>query len=157
MTRQFQSPACSMHELDDVQLGFAGKPEIVAFLNLLLEAERAGAAVARRSATSAGSVPLGPLLKDVQRDELRWCRMLTRNLRLLGESPSKSVGSFYGKAMAIDALPERVKFLNRGQGWVVRRLNEMLPRIQDQRLHADLLDMLRAHELNIERVDKTLA
>jgi nitronate monooxygenase len=145
-----------MHELGDVQLGFAGKPEIAAFLNLLLEAERAGAAVARRSAASAGTLSLGPLLKDVHRDELRWCRMLTRNLRSLGELPSKTVGSFYGKAMAIDALSERMKFLNRGQGWVVRKLSEMLPRIRDPKLHADLVEMLRAHELNIELVDKAL-
>jgi nitronate monooxygenase len=30
------------------------------------------------------------------------------------------VGAFYGKAMAIADLSERVAFLNRGQGWVAK-------------------------------------
>jgi hypothetical protein len=60
------------------------------------------------------------------------------------------VGAFYGKAMAIDELRERIVFLNRGQGWVVRRLREILPRVRDEQLHADLSEMLQSHEVNIE-------
>ena len=41
------SPACSMHEADDVYMGYAGKDEIVGLLNELLEAERTCARVAR--------------------------------------------------------------------------------------------------------------
>jgi hypothetical protein len=36
------SPACSMHEADDGYMGYVTKDELVAFLNELLEAERAG-------------------------------------------------------------------------------------------------------------------
>jgi len=43
--------------------------------------------------------------------------------------------------------------LNRGQGWVVRKLREMLPRVRDSGLHADLCEMLRSHEINIERLN----
>jgi Domain of unknown function (DUF6306) len=38
---------------------------------------------------------------------------------------------------------------NPGQGWVVRKLRELLPRVHDNSLHADLSDMLRSHEANI--------
>ena len=51
--------------------------------------------------------------------------------------------------MAISDLGERIAFLNRGQGWVVRKLRELLPRVRDNSLHADLSEMLRSHEANI--------
>ena len=59
------------------------------------------------------------------------------------------VGALYDKAMAIADLSERVAFLNRGQGWVVRKLREILPRVRDDRLHADFAEMLQSHEANI--------
>jgi predicted metal-dependent hydrolase len=62
---------------------------------------------------------------------------------------SSTVGAFYGKAMAIPDLGERIVFLNRGQGWVVRKLREMLPRVRDNQLHADVSEMLRSHEAKI--------
>jgi hypothetical protein len=36
---ELSSPACAMHEADDAYMGYAGKDELVAFLNALLEAE----------------------------------------------------------------------------------------------------------------------
>jgi hypothetical protein len=33
--------------------------------------------------------------------------------------------------------------------WVVRKLRELLPRVRDNSLHADLSEMLRSHEANI--------
>jgi len=64
------------------------------------------------------------------------------------------MGAFYEKAMAIVELGERLKFLNRGQGWVVKKLKEILPRVRDDRLHADLAEMLRLHEVNIARTNE---
>jgi nitronate monooxygenase len=54
-----------------------------------------------------------------------------------------------GKRWPITDLKERIIFLNRGQGWVVRKLREILPRIRDNHLQADLNEMLRSHEANI--------
>jgi nitronate monooxygenase len=51
--------------------------------------------------------------------------------------------------MAIGDLRERVAYVNRGQGWVVRKLRDLLPRVRDDRLHGDLGEMLRSHEANI--------
>ncbi len=75
--------------------------------------------------------------------------MLHRHLKALGAAPSSKVGAFYDKAMAIPDLTQRLAFLNRGQGWVVRKLREILPRVRDNALHADLAEMLRSHETNI--------
>ena len=43
------SPACLAHEADDAYMGYATKDELGAFLNELLEAERAGTGVALKS------------------------------------------------------------------------------------------------------------
>jgi nitronate monooxygenase len=55
------------------------------------------------------------------RDEARWCAMLLKQLKALGVPASNRIGAFEEKALAIDALPERIAFLNRGQGWVVKK------------------------------------
>jgi hypothetical protein len=151
------SPACSMHEADDVYMGYMTQDELIAFLNELLEAERAGARVTLDSARAAGSGPVAQLMSDIQRDEARWCAMLARHLKVLGVTPSARVGAFYEKAIAIADLSERIAFLNRGQGWVVRKLREALPRIRNDRVHADLAEMLRSHEANIRLANETLS
>jgi hypothetical protein len=143
------SPACSMHGADDVYMGYADKNELIIFLNELLEAERAGARVTLESARAVGDGPIAELMRTIQRDEARWCGILLRHLERAGQAPSSKVGAFYGKAMAIADLGERITFLNRGQGWVVRKLREMLPRVRDNQLHTDLTEMLRSHEANI--------
>jgi nitronate monooxygenase len=147
---EFSSPACLMHEASDAYMGYAGKDELTTFLNELIEAERAGARVTRESARAAGTGPLVELLRTVQRDEARWCAMLVRHVKALGERPSPETGAFYGTAMAVADLRERIGFLNRGQGWVVRKLRQMVPRVRNSELHADLSEMLRSHEINIE-------
>lgn len=112
---EVSSPACSMPEADDAYMGYAGKDELTALLNELLEAERAGARVTLESARAAGSGLIAELMWRIQRDEARWCAMLADHVRLLGGSPTPTVGAFYGKAMAIVDLGERI---NRGQaGW----------------------------------------
>jgi len=143
------SPACSMHEADDGYMGYATKDELVAFLNELLEAERAGARVTLETARGAGVPQIAELMLTIQKDEARWCAMLSRHLKALGTAPSTRTGAFYDKAMAIADLGDRLTFLNRGQGWVVRKLREALPRVRDDNLHRDLADMLQSHEANI--------
>ena len=137
-------------------MGFATRAEIAAFLNELLEAERAGTGVALKSAQAADGTPYGDLLRDIHKDEARWCAMLLKQLKALGEPASPRIGAFQEKAMAIPGLAERIAFLNRGQGWVVRKLGEMLPKVRDDSLHKDLADMLRSHETNIARANEAL-
>jgi nitronate monooxygenase len=96
---------------------------------------------------------LATLVQDIQRDEVRWCGMLMRTIRLMEGTASGTTGAFWGKAMAIPDLAQRLRFLNRGQAWVVRRLQALIPRIADAQVRTDLALMLEAHRQNIERVD----
>ncbi len=155
-TNEPSSPACLAHEADDAYMGFAPRAEIAAFLNELLEAERAGTGVALKSAAAAGGRPYADLLGDIHRDEARWCAMLLKQLKALGEPASPRVGAFQEKCLAIEGMAERIAFLNRGQGWVVRKLKEMIPKVRDDALHRDLGEMLRSHEVNISRANEAL-
>ena len=52
--------------------------------------------------------------------------------------------------MALTDPGARLDLLNRGQGWVVRKLRDVLPRVRDIDLRRDLQEMLAVHERNIE-------
>lgn len=148
------SPACSAHEAGDAYMGFAPRDELVAFLNTLLEAERAGARICQRTsheARDAGDQTLAGLMAALRDDEAHWCAVLTKAIRDLEGEPSTATGAFFDKAAAIGDLRERVKFINRGQGWVVRELRKALPRIRDDALHAQMTAMLAGHEANIAK------
>ena len=82
---EVNSPARSMHHADEAYMGYAGTDELVSFLNELLEAERAGARVTFESARAAGSAEIAELMRAIQRDEARWCGMLLRHLKALGD------------------------------------------------------------------------
>ncbi len=138
-------------------MGYATPAELAAFLNELLEAERAGSRVTLESAREAGSGAVADLMTAIQRDEARWCAMLLSHIERLGAKPTATTGAFYGKAMAIAAMSDRIAFLNRGQGWVVKKLRGMLPKVRDDKLHADLKAMLEAHVANIALADRILA
>lgn len=131
----------------------ASRDEVLAALNELLEAERAGARVAMETARDMPPGALTTLVQDVHKDEVRWCGMLMRTIQALEGTPSSATGAFWGKAMAIPDLEQRLSFLNRGQAWVVRRLEALIPRVQDAQVRTDLGVMLEAHHRNIERVD----
>ena len=127
----------------------AARDALVAVLNELLEAERAGAQVTLETARQAEKPAIVQLMQHIQHDEARWCAMLLQQIRALGSTASPRVGAFYDKAMAIDDIPERITFLNRGQGWVVRKLRELIPQVSDPALSADLHHMLSSHVANI--------
>lgn len=78
---EVSSPACVMHEADDAYRDFAGRGEVLAFLNGLLEAERAGARVTLETARAADNKTIAELMRTIQRDEARWCAMLARYAR----------------------------------------------------------------------------
>ena len=127
----------------------ASQEALVAILNELLEAERAGAKVTLETARQAEQPAVAQLMQHIQHDEARWCAMLLQQIRALGGTASPRVGAFYDKAMAIDDIAERITFLNRGQGWVVRKLRELIPQVSDASLKADLDSMLSSHVANI--------
>lgn len=134
-----------------------GPEELLASLNELLEAERAGARVAHETAEQMGvDHPMHGMVVDIQHDEVRWCGMLMRVIRALPATPSAQTGGFHSKAMAIAGLGERLAFLNRGQAWVVRRLQALIPQVSNAQVRTELQSMLDAHVGNIERVEQRL-
>lgn len=150
------SPVCSAPDADDIYMGYAGGEEVLNSLQELLEAERAGARVALASSKVSSPGAYGALMKAVRADEARWCAMLSREIKRLAGTPSRKTGSFYGKAMAIGDPLQRLAFLNRGQDWVVRRLEALAPRIRDNRLHQQLHSMLDRHRSNIDLAEALL-
>ena len=138
---------------NQLSLDETARAELLAALNELLEAERAGARVAMETGREIHSQELAALVADIHKDEVHWCGMLMRTIKSLGATPSSATGAFHGKAMAIPDVDDRLKFLNRGQAWVVRKLEALLPRLDVPQARADLEAMLQAHRQNIERVE----
>lgn len=156
MTKERASPVCYAAEASDAYMGYADRDEILTALNELLEAERAGARVALDSSKAKDPEGYTELMQHVRKDEAHWCAMLTRQIQLLGGTPSRKTGAFRGKAMAIQGPVERLEFLNRGQLWVVRKLEKLMPRIRDDALHADLKGMAEKHRANIDLAETFL-
>src|SRR3954451_24568125 len=86
--------------------------ELGELLNLLLEAERAGAKLL--AAWLAELPPQSALftpLRDVQRDEASTCAVLIDPLVGVGAVPGRRTGDFYEKGLAIGDWHERLAFL----------------------------------------------
>lgn len=149
----YASPPCSMHELDPSYLGYMSTQETIDLLNLLLEGERAGARAVAEMGRRCEDGTRRATLRHVAMDEARFCAMLTRHVTRLGGTPSTRTGAFYGKLLAVESPEERAALLNRGQGWVVRKLREAVGRIADVPLLHDLREMLEVHERNIARCE----
>ena len=137
----------------EAAIGPIARAELLAALNELLEAERAGARVAMETGREITAPADVALVADIHKDEVHWCGMLMGAIKALDATPSSVTGAFHGKAMAIAQVDQRLAFLNRGQAWVVRRLQALIPRVEDAALRADLQAMLDAHHVNIARVE----
>jgi iron-sulfur cluster repair di-iron protein len=135
----------------------AARLDLLAALNELLEAERAGARVAMETGREITAPELASLVEDIYKDEVRWCSMLMRTIKSMDATPSSTTGAFWGKAMATPDVEDRLKFLNRGQAWVVRKLEALIPHIDAPAARKDLNAMLLAHRQNIARVESRFA
>ena len=129
--------------------------ELLDFLNLMLEAERAGAKALLHVSKDAARKDAAELAKAIHLDEAKWCALLTKAVREAGGEPSDKTGAFYEKVMAVPDLGGRLALINRGQEWVVRKLRESIPRIADTQLAGDLTIMLTSHEENIAIVARS--
>lgn len=132
--------------------------DLVALLNILLEAERAGAKVL---AAFLDEYPResGPWqqLHAVQHDEAHNCALLMQALRSCGVQPSRATGDFLGKALAVQGRAERLAFLNRGQGWVARKIAGQLPQIAPGPVRQMLSEMHDSHLVNIAACNDLVA
>jgi len=143
------SPPCFMHEVDPTYLGYLSTAETVELLNTLLEAERAGAKGVGEMGEAEADAKLRPLLQEVAKDEARYCAMLTKHIVRLGGTPNTITGAFYDKLRAAPSLERKFDLLDRGQGWVARKLRDALAKIDNPMLYADLVEMADTHDRNI--------
>src|SRR5262245_16030271 len=141
-TPGYASPACSAHEIAPDYFGeipALTDEEVVGLLNVLLEAERAGAKVLAAFLDEyERDTPAWRQVSSVQRDEAKNCAILIDLIKRLNRSPSDATGDFLGKALAVEGKVARLKFLNRGQQWVARKIGEALPQIKQKDIHAAL-------------------
>ncbi len=133
-------------------------PVLIDGLNSLLEAERAGAKVLAilRDGLDARSPERG-LLERLQKDEGANAVLLYKTIRRLGGMASHDTGAFVQKTLAVDGLAARLAFLNKGQAWVVRKIDQVLPEVEDEAARAMLVEMRVSHLDNIAACEALLA
>jgi len=130
--------------------------QLEGFLNLLGAAERAGGRVLHELTEMAKSPVLRELLKKVAHDEGYYAGELAAHVRRLGGAPSNKTGDFVEKVRAVEDFRAKLELLNRGQRWVIRKIEENLPSLSDADLHAFLLVMAKGHHTNIGALDDAL-
>jgi nitronate monooxygenase len=130
--------------------------QLEGFLNTLGEAERAGGRVLHELTEIATAPELRELLKKVGHDEGYYAGELAAQVRRLGGTPSTKTGDFVEKVRAVNDLRGKLELLNRGQRWVIRKIEENLATLTDADLHAFLDLMAKGHQVNIGALDDAL-
>jgi Domain of unknown function (DUF6306) len=130
--------------------------QLESFLNMMGEAERAGGRVLHELTNQAQSLELRELLKKVAHDEGYYAGELAAHVRRLGGAPSNKTGDFVDKVRAVDEFKGKLELLNRGQRWVIRKIEENLPSITDLHLQAFLRVMAKGHYVNIGALEDAL-
>lgn len=117
-----------------------------AFLNRMLEAERAGArALVVYMEDFARGDPAWKTLRGIQADEAHNCALIGRLLEARGIPYSHDTGKFFDKAIGVQGRRARVEFLARGLRWAVREFDAALPRMSDERMRQAFQDMKARH------------
>ena len=130
--------------------------QLESLLNTLGEAERAGGRVLHDLTADARSLELRKLLKKVGHDEGYYAGELAGHVRRLGGVASNKTGDFVEKVRAVGDFRGKLELLNRGQRWVIRKIEENLATIADAELRAFLSVMAKGHYINIGAVDEAL-
>lgn len=143
---------------DNVQQGGASSHEAMrALLDELLAAERAGVKVAAALREDQPAGPVRALLDAVRDDEAASCALLAGALGLLGAPAGMRVGDFAAKVLALRGDRERFALLQRGQRWVVRRVEEALPTVAHEGVALALRKVLALHHANVAACEQLLA
>jgi len=129
------------------------RDEQAAFLNRMLEAERAGAnALLNILEEHARHGEAWTALRRVHADEAHNCGLLGGELRRLDADYSHATGDFLGKLLAVEGRRARVEFLVKGLRWAVKRFDEALPSL-DSAARETIAVMRESHLRSIERCE----
>jgi nitronate monooxygenase len=130
--------------------------QLEGFLNLLGEAERAGGRILHELTEQASSLELREMLKKVGHDEGYYAGELAAHVRRLGGTPSTKTGDFVDQVRAVADFRGRLDLLNRGQRWVIRKIEENAATVGDPHLSAFLAVMADGHRVNIGALEDAL-
>ncbi len=130
--------------------------QLEGFLNTLGEAERAGGRVLHELTAEARALELRELLKKAGHDEGYYAGELSAHVRRLGGIASNKTGDFVEKVRAVGGFRAKLELLNRGQRWVIRKIEEQIPTIADPELRAFLSVMAKGHHVNIGALEEAL-
>jgi hypothetical protein len=128
--------------------------EIIARLNELLEAERAGVEVAAALQQEQAKGITDTELRKFGEDEATACAGLHQAILRYGGQPSTETGDFGRKVAARETEAERLSLMARGQAWVVKRLGVLLGMPLDPETQAFLLEMREQHLENIDACNR---
>jgi hypothetical protein len=128
------------------------RDQIIAGLNELLEAERAGVQTLARLREDAPAEFLDHL-RRIGADEAWSCAGLHKSVTTFGGEPTSKTGDFADKVMALDGLTDRLELLSKGQKWVSRRVERLIEVETPSEVHEFLVEMLRRHDENIAWCD----
>ncbi len=117
----------------------------------LLEAERAGVKCLDAMADHAADMGKKELFTLFRNDEGKFCAGLFRLVQARGAIPTRNVGAFADKVIALPTEAEQVALLIKGQGWVVRKIDEIPPEELGAEEKAFFADMREVHVVNIEK------
>ncbi len=120
----------------------------------LLEAERAGVKCLDAMADHATDMGKKELFSIFRNDEGKFCAGLFRLLQARGAAPTKNVGAFADKVLALRTEAEQVALLVKGQAWVVRKIDEIPPAEMNADETAFFADMREVHVVNIDKCNK---
>jgi nitronate monooxygenase len=117
----------------------------------LLEAERAGVKCLDAMADRASDMGKKELFSLFRNDEGKFCAGLFRLVQARGAAPTKNVGAFADKVLALATEGEQVALLIKGQAWVVRKIDEIPPADMTPEEKTFFTDMREVHVVNIDK------
>ncbi|MEB0121595.1 DUF6306 domain-containing protein [Pseudomonas sp. CCI1.2] len=129
------------------------KSDTIELLQELLEGERAGARIALDSLKEAHDERQATLLSQILIGEVESCRLIINCINYLGDLPSPNIGDFYIKAMRIENIIDRINFIDKGQRWVIKKINKHLELTSSEFVRKELEMVLDIHILNSNAIN----
>ena len=139
------------------QLDDPAKEQLAVLLNELLESERAAVRVASETFSTSPEFQLRHVVSSIRLKGARRCSVLSTAVRSLDAAPSRRTSSLYDEALAVCDVKDRLKFLNRSQEWITRKLQTLIPTISDPKIKHDLTMLLCSREVDTQHGDNHAA
>ncbi|MEX2354112.1 MAG: nitronate monooxygenase [Gammaproteobacteria bacterium] len=140
----FSSP-CFIPEAEKSYMGLASDDDITGFLEELLDIERDFARVVIRSWLECHDTQYMNFFRTLYQAKARWCKLLVNWIVYYRGRHQLRTGDIYRNAMSIHDIHDRVIFITVEQSLVIKKIREMLVKIDVTQLQEDLQDILTCH------------